>query len=592
MSWLLKEELQEILRKEEGAIVFPPGSRNGFALIYPNSYYVGMSNLGFHIIYKSINNRQDTACERLFLPDKKSEHEYSRTNTPLMTIETQRPLYEFPLIGFAVTFEMDYFNILKILTMGKVPLLARDRTERDPFVMIGGPCATFNPEPLAEFVDLCIIGEGEEVIHNILDTYYLAKNQGLSRREILLALAQIKGVYVPLFYEPQYNENGTIASIKAAPGVPTTIYRRWVEKLDDFKAQTVILTSNTEFGNMFLIEIARGCGRHCRFCMAGYCFRRPRIRSLANIKRALYEAKTVHTKVGLMGAAISDHPDIDAICETVLAEHMTMSVASLRADSLTPRLVHALAASNHKTVTLAPEAGSARMRRVINKGITDEHVYEGVRMAIQAGIPHIRLYIMIDLPFEEDEDIEQIVTMANTVKTYMQELGSKGKLTLSINPFIPKPFTPFQWLPVSSLSVVENKLKYIQAALKKKKNIEVLIESPKEGHLQGILARGDRRLGKSLLKAHELGGYRHFKRAMRETGLTEDFYLYRQRHKDEVFPWHHLHMGFDPEYLWNELQRAKAEKGTSPCQAGCVRCGVCKRKEEAKLNGDILVTSP
>lgn len=577
LTWNLKEKLQTIMDQEQGTIVFAPGSRQNFALVYPNTYHVGMSNLGFQIIYQQINNRGDTACERLFLPDKKTEPEYIRTNTPLMTIETQRPLYEFPLIGFALTFEMDYFNVLQILSLGKVPLLAAERGEKDPLIMIGGPCATFNPEPLADFVDICIIGEGEEVIHDILDTYYQGQDMGLSRREILFNLAQINGVYVPCFYQPDYNDDGTINVIKHIDGVPEKVRRRFVADLDKYEAQTVIVTSDTEFRDMYLIEVARGCGRHCRFCMAGYCFRNPRVRSLDKLKVAIAKAKEVGTKVGLMGAAISDYPDIDALCQAVLSQGMYMSVASLRADSLTEGLVQALAVSRHKTITLAPEAASIRLRRIINKSITDEHLYDAIKMAIDAGIPHIRLYIMIGLPFEEQEDIGEIVTLAENIKSYMESLGSKGKLTLSVNPFIPKPFTPFQWMSMYPIKIVESKLKFISSSLKQRKNIEVLIESPKEAYIQAVFARGDRRLSKVLLEAHKRGGSKCFKQAMKENMLTEEHYLYRERDENnEVLPWSQLDMGLDSSYLVQELERAKLEKFTSPCVQGCTRCGVCK----------------
>jgi len=562
--------------QEQGTIIFAPGSRHGFALVYPNTYHVGMSNLGFQIIYQQINKRSDTACERLFLPDKKTEPEYIRTNTPLMTIETQRPLYEFPLIGFALTFEMDYFNMLQILSLGKVPLLATERAETDPLVIIGGPCATFNPEPLAAFVDICIIGEGEEVIHDILDTYYQGREMGLTRLEILFKLAQIKGVYVPHFYQPDYKDDGTINEIQHIDGVPEKIERRFVADLDKYEAQSVIVTSNTEFGDMFLIEVARGCGRHCRFCMAGYCFRNPRVRSLDKLKIAVAKAKKVRNKVGLMGAAISDYPDIDALCQVVLDQGMYMSVASLRADSLTEGLVQALAASRHRTITLAPEAASTRLRRVINKSITDEHLYDSIKMAIAVGIPHIRLYIMIGLPFEEQEDIEEIVTLAENIKKYMESLGSKGKLTLSVNPFIPKPFTPFQWMPMFPGNVVKSKLKFIESSLRQRKNIEVLVESPKEAYIQAVLARGDRRLSIVLLEAHQRGGSKGFKQAMKENRCTEEYYLYRQRdEKNEILPWSNLDMGLNSSYLLQELEKAKLEKFTSPCAEGCTRCGVC-----------------
>jgi radical SAM family uncharacterized protein len=579
LSWPLKEKLQQTLAKEQGAMVFAPGSRQGFALVYPNTYHVGMSNLGFHILYQQINSRGDTACERLFMPDKKTEQEYIRTNTPLMTLETQRPLYEFPLIGFAVSFEMDYFNLLSILAQGKVPLLASERFENDPLIIIGGPCATFNPEPLADFVDVCIIGEGEEVIHELLDTYYQGREQQLSRQEILRSLACLDGVYVPCFYEPVYQEDHCIQEIKKIGEVPQQIHRRWIRELDNYPAQTVIVTADTEFGDMFLMEVARGCGRHCRFCMAGYCFRRPRVRSLATLAATVSEAKQVRRKVGLVGAAISDYPEIDLLCKIIADQNMTLSVASLRADSLTEGLVQALVDSGQKTITLAPEAASIRMRRVINKSITDEHLYAAIMLAVRGGISRVRLYIMVGLPFEQEEDIEAIIAMAQNIKQYMESLGSKGKLTLSINPFIPKPFTPFQWLPMASMPVVESKLKRIQSSLRAMKNIEVLVESPKEAYIQGVLARGDRRLAAVLLATHNQGSSKLFRQELKKAGLNEEFYLYRRRNEtSEIFPWSHLNMGIDADYLLNELHKAEAEIFTAPCAASCVKCGVCKKQ--------------
>lgn len=576
MSWHLKQQLQKTIAAEQGTLVFASGSRQPMALVYPNTYHVGMSNLGFHIIYEQVNNRADTACERLFLPDKKILAEYMRTNTPLMSLENQRPLYEFPLIAFAVSFEMDYFNLLAILKAGKVPVLAADREAGDPLVIIGGPCATFNPEPLADFVDVCIVGEGEEVIQDFLNSYYDSRRRGLSREELLLGLARIEGLYVPRFYQPAYDSAGLIAGYSRHVNVPVQVKRRFVKDLGKFPGQTVIVTSATEFKDMYLIEVARGCGRHCRFCMAGYCFRNPRVRSLAQIAEGVKKAKRLQAKVGLMGAAISDYPEIDKLCAMILDQGVAMSVASLRADSLTPALVEALAASGHKTVTLAPEAGSERLRRVINKQISDDHLLQAIAAAAKAGIPHVRLYIMVGLPGETEEDIEAIVEMAHNIKKYMGALGSRGLLTLSINPFIPKPFTPFQWLPMAPVAAVTGKLKYIQKALKSLRGVEVLIEQPKEAYIQSVLARGDRRLGPVLDSAVAAGGVKGWKQALKIHAVDEEFYLYRDRDPGEVLPWHNLSMGFNSDYLLAEYQQAQAEKNTPPCAAGCTRCGICQ----------------
>ena len=574
MAWALKQELKEQLAAEEGYYRYPLGTRLPVALAYPNSYFVGMSNLGLHIIYDLLNKRSDTACERVFLPERKSIERYENTRTPLMSVENQLPLQQFAMIAFVLSFEMDYFHVIKMLELGKVRVRAAERGDMDPLVIAGGPCATFNPEPLSAVIDAFIIGEGEVIMPALMDVFYQARSEGVSRQEMLQRLAKVPGVYVPSLYEHSYGEDGGLLDIKPLAGAPARVSRQWVQDLDAYPAHTVVRTENTEF-NFYLIETARGCGRHCRFCMAGYCFRRPRNRSLGVVTREVREALQYKKRIGLMGAAISDYPEINELCKDILGEGLSMSVASFRADSVTQELVDSLAESGLKTLTMAPEAGSSRMRAIINKGIEEEHLFNAMDMGLQAGIRHFRLYIMIGLPFEQDEDVEAIVDLAGRLKDYMEEHGSKGTLTLSVNPFIPKPFTPFQWLPMADKKYVEKAAKTLTQGLRKRKNIIVGVESPKEAFIQGVLARGDRQVGEALLLACENGGSKSFKRAMKDCGLSMDDYLYRQREADELFPWEALDMGFSREYIYQEMKKAEELKPTIQCFDGCHRCGVC-----------------
>ena len=574
MDWELKRELKELLAQEIGYYRYPMGTRTPVALVYPNSYFVGMSNLGLHIVYELLNERDDVACERVFLPERKELRRYENTRTPLMSIENQTPLHDFSIVAFVLSFEMDYFNVMQMLTLGKVKVKAAERTEKDPLVIAGGPCATFNPEPLSGVVDAFVIGEGEVIMPAFMDAWHEAKAQGMTREEMLCHIAKVPGIYVPSLYEHHYDEAGRLAAIEALPGAPERVSRQWVQDLDAHPAHTVVITDNTEF-NFYLIETARGCGRHCRFCMAGYCFRRPRNRSLSVITREVKDALKHKRRIGLMGAAISDYPEINELCREILGEGLSMSVASFRADSVTQELVDSLAQSGLKTLTMAPEAGSKRMRAVINKGIEEEHLFQAMEMGIAAGIRNFRLYIMIGLPFEQEEDIAAIIDLANRLKDYMEEKGAKGTLTLSVNPFIPKPFTPFQWKAMADRKYVEHAFKHMTQSLRKRKNIIVNVESPKEAYVQGVLARGDRRVAEALLMAHELGGSKAFKRAMKECGLSMETYLYREREETELFPWERLDMGFTREYLYAELKKADGQRPTIPCFDGCHRCGVC-----------------
>ena len=570
----LIDRLQELYKDEDSRITVNPHAGQKVAIVYPNTYFVGMSNLGLHIIYEEINLRNDSVCERIFLPEKKELEAYDKTKTPLMSVETQRPMHQFDVVAFDVTFEMDYFHIPLMLRHGRVPIMGKDRTEFDPIVIAGGPCATFNPEPFADFIDAFIIGEGEGIVSRVLDIIRDGKMEGLDRHAILRQLANISGVYVPSLYVPIYSEDGEFKGYDIVEGAPKTIKRHF-EMLTS-GGETVVATNYTEFGAMYIIEVARGCGRHCRFCMAGYCFRVPRVRPLDILKEGVDRAEKLGKKVGLMGAAISDYSEVDELVTYIRSKDMRYSCASLRADSLTQAVVDGLADSGQKTITIAPETGSERLRRVINKGISEEHLKNAATLSAKSGIQHMRLYIMIGLPTETDEDIEAIVGLAERTQAHMAEVGCKGRLTLSINPFIPKPFTPFQWMAMDNQKTVEKKLQYIKKALQKNRRIEVLVESPKEAYIQGVLARGDRRLGAVLAACAADRGSKSFKAEMKAAGLDMDEMNYRERSFDEFLPWSHLDMGMDDGYLEMEWKRSVDEAYTPPCVKGCKRCGVCK----------------
>ena len=533
MTRSYEEDLRNKFANEK-ILVAKTGGRVKFALAYPNFYRVGMSNLGIHIIYQLLNAHKEISCERFFLPDCGK----------LFSVESQMPLNKFQIIGFAVSFEPDYFNVVKMLKLGKINLRASERTDFDPIIIAGGPCATFNPEPLAEIFDAFVIGEGEVILPPLVEE--IIATEHLPRRQRLERLSQIAGVYVPTFQKK--------------------VSRQWVKNLDEHPAHTTIITDNAEF-NMYLIETARGCGRHCRFCMAGYCFRKPRNRSLDVLKKNIADAKKFGKKIGLMGAAISDYPQIDELCKFILENRLQMSVASFRADSVTFELVKSLAASGLKTLTIAPEVGSEKMRAVVNKGITEENIFSAIEFGLRAGIKNFRLYFMVGLPFEEFADVEAIAELTSRVKKFC----GQGRLTLSVNPFVPKPFTPFQWSPFAGKRYLDAAFKILRGSLKNLRGVEIISESVRSSELQAILARGDRKISPAVMQSESLSDFRkNFKAA----GLDENFYL-GARSFDENLPWDFLDQGFTKKYLLDEFHRAKNFKPTVKCFDGCLRCGVC-----------------
>jgi radical SAM family uncharacterized protein len=574
MSRRLKEKAEALLAAERGTVRKARGVETEIALAYPNTYHVGMSNLGVHQLYSILNQRTDTSCERVFLPDEDDIPEYARSGTRLFSLESQRPVRDFDILAFSVSFEQDYLNVLEMLRLAGIAIDKKDRGPDDPVLLLGGICTFFNPEPLADIFDAVIIGEGEEAAGEFLDVYRINREKG--RQVLLRALCRVPGVYIPEFYEVTYNQDGTLHERSVLdPAAPAIIAKRSIPALERRPAATVIHTPNTEFSNMHLAEVTRGCGRHCRFCMAGYIYLPPRNLSSEAGKEQAQQADVTCGKIGLVGSALSDYPAIDDLCASVQGG---LSVSSLRADSLSEKLVKRLAASGHRTIALAPEAGSERLRTVINKGVTEEDILAAADLVFGAGIPNLKLYFIIGLPTEMQEDMEAIIALADKVRAvqlkYARPAGRIGRITLSVNSFVPKPFTPFQWEPMDAVASLNRKQRFLEKAVKRIGNINLIHDLPKWEAIQALLSRGDRRTGLLLKSALEQGG--DWKAAARKLGMDLERDVTRRRAFDEVLPWDFIDIGVRKEYLKNEHQRALEGKFTPPCKVGiCKTCGVC-----------------
>lgn len=574
MSRELIEKADALLAAERGTVYKARGAEIEIVLAYPNTYRIGMSNLGVHQIYAVLNERADTACERVFLPDEEDREVYEKSNMQLFALESKRPVKDFDILAFSVSFEQDYLNVLEMLRLAGIPLFRNARTEEHPLVMLGGICSFFNPEPLADFIDVVLVGEGEEVAGEFLEAFRAGRRQ--TRSEFLRTVSRTPGVYVPGLYDITYHDDGTIrerALLDAA--APVKIVKRTVGSINTKPAATVIRTADTEFSNMYLAEITRGCGRHCRFCMAGYIYLPPRNLDLGAAKDQAAKADASCGKIGLVGAAISDYPDIGDLCAAIEG---SLSVSSLRADSVSEALIARLAKSGHKTIAIAPEAGSDRLRKVINKGITGEDVLRAADLVFGSGIPNLKLYFIIGLPTETEEDVDAIIDLAGEVRrvqlVHARPLGRIGRITLSVNSFVPKPFTPFQWEPMEPVQSLNRKIRRLDKAVKAIGNMNIIHDLPKWEYIQAVLSRGDRRVGKLLAAVHEGGG--DWKKAARETGMNTDFYAARRRPFDEALPWDFIDIGVRKDYLRAEFERSREGKFTPPCRVGsCKTCGVC-----------------
>jgi radical SAM superfamily enzyme YgiQ (UPF0313 family) len=559
MSWKLKEKARILLSEERGTVYKSAGGKISVALIYPNTYHVGMSNLGFLAIYYYLNAHPFILCERAFLPNPEDLPEYQRTQSPLFSLESGRPLSSFDVLAFSVSYENDYLNVLKILDLSQVPLLAEQRTPNDPLIFMGGICALSNPEPLADFVDLVFLGEGEDTFPQIIERFQVQNFGSEGGRETFLAeVAQVEGVYVPRFYHFSYDKGGFLQGLDVEPPAPPRVRKHHVRDVDRYPILGYVRTPHTEFGDMLLLEINRGCKRSCRFCLTGEVYRPFRFRSKEVLLHSVRDHALPSEKIGLVGACISDHPEIEDLCKDLLENGYLLSASSLRVGSLSDRLLALLAQSGQKTITLAPEASSERLRSLLGKPLSEAELYSTIEAIQKHGIPNLRFYFMVGLPTEREEEIEGIAAIAKKAKHLMlaasKDSRRLGQITLSVNAFVPKPWTPFQWLGLEEVGRLQQKLGRVKKALQGIGNIACFHDQPQWAYIQALLARGDRRVGELLLLVLRLGG--QWKRAAREWNFNPDFYVYRSRPMQEVFPWDHLDVGVRKEELLEEFQRA------------------------------------
>jgi radical SAM family uncharacterized protein len=546
--------------------------RTRIALVYPNRYHVGMSNLGFQSVYRLLNDYEHIVCERAFLPDTSQP-----PATPLKTLESGRPLSEADVIAFSISFENDYPNILSIIENIGLPLRSDHRGKRDPLLIAGGVACFMNPEPIAAFFDAFLIGEAEAILPRFVEIFEPRNDKGAALKTIA---RNVPGAYVPAFYSVDYQQDGTIASFNPVEDVPTSVKRAYLKNLNGSATCSSVLTANTAFDRTYLIEVGRGCPHGCRFCSAGFIYRPPRFRPISLLTENISRAVSLTDRVGLVGAAISDLPGIDDLCHQHLDKDIRISFSSLRADGLSPELLAVLKKSKVKTATIAPDAGSERMRKVINKGITEEAILSAAESLVANGIPNLKLYFMIGLPTESVVDVDEIIGLCKKIKhRFLKSSRSKkriGEITISLNCFVPKPFTPFQWVAMAEVDALKKKIQKIKNELKKVPNFRIHSDIPRWAYIQALFARGDRKVADILSLTHTHKG--NWAQTLKSVPVNPDFYVIRDRDLNERLPWDFIDQGIKKSFLQQEFQRAIKALPSPACRVEtCSICGVCNQ---------------